>query len=208
MGTWGLQSDDRKNADYAFTGAWNIRDHQSLNRVAGTFTVRSRPFSAMSISLAPSYERSVDDLQYVNGDDPNHIVLGRLLRTTCSVTLRVNWALTSDVSLETYAMPYVSAGTYNRFYAVVAPRAHDYAARTLLTTYDGDDRFVAGQVRSNLVARWDYVPGSSLYLVWAHEQTTNRSDIGRFSPLGDSYDLLRAKSYDTIMLKLTYLERF
>jgi hypothetical protein len=206
-GTWGLQSDDRRNADYAFTGAWNIRDNQSLKRVSGTFTVRARPLSAVSVSVAPSFERSVDDLQYVNGDDPNHIVLGRLLRTTGSLTLRVNWAMTPNVSLETYAMPYVSAGTYNRFYGVVAPRASEYAARIAPTTYDGDDRFVVGQVRSNVVARWDYVPGSSLYLVWAHEQTSDRSDMGRFSPLTDAYNLLHAKSFDTIMLKLTYLER-
>jgi hypothetical protein len=135
-------------------------------------------------------------------------VLGRLLRTTGSLTLRINWALTPDLSLETYAMPYISAGTYTRFYAVGAPRAAEYSARLIPTSYDGDDRFVAGQVRSNVVMRWDYTLGSSLYLVWTHEQTSSRSDLGRFSPFVDSYDLLRAKSYDTVMLKLTYLERF
>jgi hypothetical protein len=208
MGTWGFQSDDRQKTDCNLTGSWNWRDQQSLKRVGAVFTLRTRPASALSVSLAPSYERSVDDLQYVNGDDPNHIVLGRLLRTTGSITLRVNWALTPDLSLETYAMPYISAGTYARFYGVAAPRASDYSARLAPTSYAGDARFVAGQVRSNLVMRWDYTAGSSLYVVWTHEQTTDRSDLGRFSPFIDSYDLLRAKSYDTVMLKLTYLERF
>ncbi len=208
VGSWGLQSDDRGRTDYNLSGSWNWRDQQSLKRLGAAFTLRTRPASALSVSLAPSYERSIDDLQYVNGDDPNHIVLGRLLRTTGSLTLRINWALTPDLSLETYAMPYISAGIYTRFYSVAAPRAAEYSARLAATSYDGDNRFVAGQVRSNLVVRWDYTPGSSMYVVWAHEQTTDRSDLGRFSPFVDSYDLLRAKSYDTIMLKLTYLERF
>jgi len=207
VGTWGFQSDDRNQTDYNLSGSWNWRDQQSLKRVSASFTVRTRPTDALAISIAPNFERSIDDLQYVNGDDPNRIILGRLLRTTGSLTLRVNWTLTPDLSLETYAMPYVSAGTYSRFYTPIAPRAAQYSARLTPTDYDGGDRFVAGQVRSNFVVRWDYTPGSSLYLVWAHEQTTDRSDVGRFSPWVDSYDLLRAKSYDSILLKFTYLER-
>ncbi len=104
-------------------------------------------------------------------------------------------------------MPYVSAGTYTQFYRVVAPRAHDYSDRRVQTAYAGDDRFVVGQVRSNVVFRWDYAPGASIYAVWAHEQTSDRNDVGRFLPFTDAYDLLKATSSDTIMLKITYLER-
>lgn len=208
LGSWGLQTDDRGKLDYNFSGFWNWRDRQSLKRVQAIFTVRARPISPLTLSLAPSLERSIDALQYVNGDDPNRIVLGRLVRTTGSLTLRANWALTPELSLETYAMPYISAGLYTQFNQVTAPRAKDYFARVAPTLYDGDDRFVASQVRSNMVLRWDYLPGSSLYLVWAHEQTLDRSNTGVFSPFIDSFDLLRAKSYDTVMLKLSYLERF
>lgn len=208
LGSWGLQTDDRGKVDYNFSGFWNWRDRQSLKRAQAVFTVRARPISPLTLSLAPSLERSIDALQYVNGDDPARIVLGRLVRTTGSLTLRANWALTPELSLETYAMPYISAGLYTQFNQVMAPRAEDYLARVAPTVYDGDDRFVASQVRSNMVLRWDYLPGSSLYLVWAHEQTLDRSNSGVFSPFVDSFDLLRAKSYDTVMLKLSYLERF
>ncbi len=208
MGSWWLQSDDRGKTDFNFSGLWNSRDRDSYKRVQATFTVRLRPVSSLTFSAAPSLERSLDGLQYVNGDDPNRIVLGRLVRTTGSLTLRVNWAMTPDLSLESYAMPYVSAGTYSQFYDVVAPRSANYASRLAPTNYDGDDRFVVGQVRSNLVLRWDYLPGSALYLVWAHEQNTDRNSTGRFSPFVDSYELLRAMSYDTLMLKLSYLEQF
>lgn len=208
MGSWGFQSDDRGKLDFNLSGLWNWRDLESFKRVQAIFTVRARPVSALTASLAPSYERSLDSLQYVNGDDPNRIILGRLLRTTGSLTLRINWAMTPDLSLESYAMPYISSGTYTQFYQVVAPRAAEYSDRVRSIAYDGDDRFVVGQVRSNLVLRWDYLPGSALYLVWAHEQTTDRNSIGRFSPFVDSYDLLRATSHDAVMLKLSYLEQF
>jgi len=206
-GYWGFQSDDRGRTDVNFSGNWDWRDRQSFKRFAATLTLRARPASAVSISLAPRYDRSLDDLQYVNGDDPNRIILGHLLRTTGSLTLRADWALSPALTVETYAMPYISAGTYARFYRVVAPRAEEYSQRIVPTQYGGDDRFVVGQVRSNIVLRWDYAPGSSLYLVWAHEQTSDRNDIGRFSPFMDSYNLLRATSYDTFMVKMTILER-
>jgi hypothetical protein len=211
-GSWnasfGLLSDDRKSVDYGFSGYLSWRDHASLKRFGSTFTLRGRPLSAVSFSVAPNYERSLDQLQYVNGDDANHVVLGRLVRTTGSITLRADWAMTPNLSLESYAMPYVSAGTYTQFYTIGAPRAAKYTDRITPTTYDGDDRFASAQVRSNIVFRWDYLPGSSAYLVWTHEQTLDRSDVGRFSPFMDSYDLLHAKSYDTVMVKLQYLERF
>jgi hypothetical protein len=206
-GYWGFQSDDRRRTDVTLAGTWGWRDQRSLKRLGATLTLRARPLSALTVSLAPHYERSLDDLQYVNGDDPAAIILGRLLRTTGSLTLRVNWALSTDLSLETYAMPYVSAGTYTQFYRVASPRAEAYGERRIPTQYDGDSRFVAAQVRSNVVLRWDYMPGSSLYAVWAHEQTSDRNDMGRFSPFMDSYDLLKATSYDTFMIKVSYLER-
>jgi hypothetical protein len=208
LGSWGLQTDDRGKLDYNFSGSWNWRDRQSLKRAQAAFTLRVRPSSPLTISLAPSLERSIDALQYVNGDDPKGIVLGRLVRTTGSLTLRANWAMSPELSLETYAMPYISAGLYTEFSRVDAPRAPEYSARMASTAYAGDDRFVASQIRSNVVMRWDYLPGSSLYLVWAHEQTLDQSKSGVFSPFIDSFELLRAKSYDTLMLKLSYLERF
>ena len=206
-GYFGLQSDDRGRTDVNLSSSFNWRDRQSYKRWGTTLTLRARPSSALSVSLAPRYERSLDDLQYVNGDDPNTIILGRLVRTTGSLTLRADWALSPDLSLETYAMPYVSAGAYSQFYRVAEPRAERYVDRRTPANYDGDDRFIAAQVRSNLVLRWDYLPGASLYAVWAHEQTSSRSDSGRFSPFVDTYDLLRATSYDTFMVKLTYLEQ-
>jgi len=210
-GSWegylGFQSDDRGVTDANLSSSWSLRDRQTYKRFGATLTLRARPTSGFAVSLAPRYERSLDDLQYVNGDNPNAIILGRLVRTTGSLTLRANWALSPDLSLESYAMPYVSAGTYTQFYQVVAPRADEYTARRVPTRYAGDDRFVVGQVRSNVVLRWDYVPGASIYAVWSHEQTSDRNDLGRFSPFTDAYDLLRATSSDTIMLKLTYMER-
>ena len=66
----------------------------------------------------------------------------------------------------------------------------------------GNPDFSFSQFRSNLVFRWEYNPGSTLYLVWAHD----RSDWeGAYNPVSDIVDyLLRASGNNIFMFKLNF----
>jgi hypothetical protein len=111
--------------------------------------------------------------------------------------------------MELYAEPFVSNGTYSDFREVSAtPRASDYDARFFPYTPPADAKtaFEFSQLRTNAVLRWEYRPGSTLFLVWAHgrgrrEFTDQRSDRSWGEEYRDLFDL---HPDNTFLIKLAY----
>lgn len=201
---WGVGTDDRRVADVSFEFWGHARDHDSQLRAVASLVLDIHPSSNVKLSLAPTFDRSRDDLQYVT-DDANHgTILGRLLRNTVSLTLRASWAIDHRLFLEAYAMPYLTAGTYDSFFGVASPRASKYRDRLRLTDFSGARRFALEQLRSNLVLRWEYALGSALYLVWTHEQTDRSGAYGTIRLDRGVSSMLSAQSIDVLMFKLSH----
>jgi hypothetical protein len=189
-----------------------------------------RPSDRLSLSLGPSVQRAVNTWQFVAnrtaGDEP-HFVRGRLNQTTISLTLRAGYTFTPRLSLQLYAQPFISAGEYGGFARVADPAAGAYAdrfdpyddaelRRDAEGTYrvdadrDGTDDFTFAnpdftfrELRSNVVLRWEYRPGSTLFVVWS--QGRSLSDAGGRLRLGpDLGGLLGAPGTNTLMVKASY----
>jgi hypothetical protein len=98
----------------------------------------------------------------------------RTLSPACSA-LSSSFALTRTLTLETYAAPFVSEGTYSTRSLSATSMAPDYAARFTLFVPPASTPlyFHVRQVRINAVARWEYAPGSTLFVVWSRA-----SDLG------------------------------
>ncbi|MNE48741.1 hypothetical protein D3C80_1432260 [compost metagenome] len=77
----------------------------------------------------------------------------------------------------------------------------DTNGTTDYSIYNPDFSFV--QFRSNLVIRWEYIPGSEIYLVWSQGITESGSpDHNLFDGL--SSQILNGKPENTFLLKMTY----
>jgi len=138
----------------------------------------------------------------------------------------VNFNLTPDLSLQFYGSPFVSTGRYADFKRATATQASTYADRfhgygpeeiayrqegnaydvveTGGETYSfGNPDFSFRQFRSNLVGRWEFKPGSSLYVVWSQGRT---SFVDQWrEALGDNLDALRAApSTNVFLVKFSY----
>ena len=141
-----------------------------------------------TFSLGGFVNRNLDDRQWVSAveTDTPHYVFGRIDQTTVGLTARVDYAFTPTLSLQLYAQPFVSAGSYDAFKQVDDPVGDAYAHRFASVDArledgryradlngDGVDEsfrnpdFNFRQFRSNAVLRWEYRPGSSLFLVWS-----------------------------------------
>lgn len=203
-GWWGIGTDERRAFEVDLDLWGEVRDHGSLARGNVSVSLNIHPSSSVRISLIPSFERSRDSLQYVGADLLGDAVLGQLHRNTVSMALRASWAMTTRLTLEAYAMPYLTAGKYSRFYQVREPRAENYTDRLRLTDYDGADRFDLGQLRANLLLRWEYMPGSMAYLAWTREQTNQADQFGVVRLDRDLAAVLRNRSSDVILLKLMH----
>jgi len=232
MSLWGnLQTDMRQKVRFTLQGQSFFRDNgeaRNLNLQAGIIV---NPSSAFNISLLPTFAVSANELQYiatptVGGE--SRYVFGRIEQKTVALTVRLNYSLTPDLSVQLYGQPFVSAGKYSRFKAVTDPKtrvwadryhvfegseiAYDETSGTWRVDENGDGAadFSFGtpdfnflQFRSNLVVRWEYRPGSALFLVWSQGRTGYDS-LGDFRFGRDFGNLFDVRPDNVFLIKFSY----
>ena len=220
----GLSSDSRKAVSLELNGWGDVRSESDSWNVGVSPSLRFRPAGRATFRLGSSISRNVDDYQWIGtyGSTTEQYVFGRIHQTTVGLTGRVDYAFTPTLSLQVYAEPFVSAATFGDYKRVANPVAKRYADRFApLYTYvdegevvaevDGDGvldpfeqpDFDFKQFRSNLVLRWEYKPGSALFLVWS--QGRNQSaERGTFDFTGDMGDLFGVRPDNVFMVKVSY----
>ncbi|MFL5569556.1 MAG: DUF5916 domain-containing protein [Gemmatimonadaceae bacterium] len=173
-------------------------------------------FKAMgrfSSALSMNWSHNVTDNQpkgnYTDATGVPHYTVAHLDQTTTYLTARLNYTFTPNVSLQTYAQPFVSKGTYSNVRQLSAnPRADEYDDRyTALndpSRTDNPGGFNFKALQSNVVLRWEYNPGSTVFVVW------NQGRQG-FNPLegdngftGDVRDLFSLHPANTFLVKVSY----
>ncbi|HXE57086.1 MAG TPA: DUF5916 domain-containing protein [Gemmatimonadales bacterium] len=218
----GVETDDRKPVFVGVDG-YVGRAGLGANRSWGVSTyVEWKPMSQLSLRLSPELDRTITAAQYVGElEDPRftatfgrQYVFADLDQTTLSAAVRLNWIFTPKLSLELYAQPLVSAVDYGRLKALARPRSYEFVptdgagpdpdgagpeAPASVTARD----FTFASLRGNAVLRWEYLPGSTLCLVW----TQNRADseeAGEFR-LGRSMGrLVDAEADNILAVKVSY----
>ena len=90
--------------------------------------------SQFSASVGMSYNQSINDSQWranfgVAGNDTTHYTFARLDQTTVSLTTRLNYTMTPNLSLQFYGQPFTSSGGYTNWRELNDPRAEKYADR-------------------------------------------------------------------------------
>jgi len=226
-----INSDSRKKLRFS-VGTFFYYGDQDDTRVNG-FDIGAtyRPTKALSLSISPSYQFSLDELQYVETLDlaaGEKYILARINQKTLSLTCRLNLSLTPDLSIQFYGQPFISAGKYSDFKPITDSRAEKYEDRFHLLTeseidyypdteeYNVDENldgvvdytfenpdFNFLQFRMNLVVRWEYIPGSSLYLVWSQGRTRD-SSVGDFSFREGMRDLFSVHPHNVFLVKFSY----
>lgn len=208
---WAGGMTDAREPVVVLVDSWIERQQEDAGHLAGVkISAKIHPAPWLEVSLSPTWEHLRDDAQYLDtidpespGESPSWLV-GHLHRETLSLALRVDWTIDPRLSLQLYASPYFSAGNYRSPRAVVAPRAETWAQRFEAAEYDGETRFLFTELRSNVVLRWEYALGSTLFAVWSHGQSEEREDRSRVVLARDLPGLTRAPAVDTVMVKLAY----
>ena len=169
------------------------------------------------ISLAARYNDLHDDSQYIEtikhadpalGIGGKSYIFGELDTETVDVTLRSSVLFNRRQSLELYVQPFLVVGDYTKAKELARPNSYDFAEYTR-EGYDPDnfdDTFTA--VNTNMVYRWEYRPGSTLYFVWTHsreEYQQRQSNGGEgFNTNLSGTKLFKNEPANTLLAKLTY----
>ena len=130
----------------------------------------------MGHALALGYNWHHDDAQWLmNTPSDTGIggvshVFAELDRRVWDLTLRSRLLFDRDQSLELYLQPFLAVGDYAMARELAQPDSYEfkpYAPEGFDVT---DADFNMGAVNLNMVYRWEYRPGSTLYLVWSHSR--------------------------------------
>jgi hypothetical protein len=185
-----------------------------------TFEVESsltvQPSPQWQLSISPAYEREIDTQQYVttlSGGRPEtfggRYIFARVDRSTYSTQVRLNYTFKPDLTLDLYGEPFAASGRFDQVGELAAARTrirrlYGTEGTTVTTLPDGSQRVADGDAsftlrnrdfnvesfRSNLVLRWEWRAGSTLYLVWQQDRafedmvSTPVSIADMFSSLG------------------------
>lgn len=229
-GWFGMQSDERKSVRGFSSVSFNLNDEGAGSSFGINANLTWRPVPNVDVSAGPSLNYNRSEWQYLDaplvGAAPEYL-FGELRQRTTSMTVRSNVTFTPTLSLQLYAQPFISSGNYVGFKRVVDPRADRFADR--FDRFDGDRavRTASGDVsidlegdgqadvtlgnpdftvlsfRSNVVLRWEYKLGSTLFLVWQHGRSGFDSD-GRFEFGTRVGDIFRSPSENVLLVKLNY----
>ena len=204
--------------------SWNVNTTATL-RPSTSLRVTVGPTLSVNNNTG-QFVRGVGDALATNTYGRRY-VFAELHQTTLSMDTRVEWTFTPALSLQVYAQPFVSAGDYSEFKEFAAPRTYDFGVygrdkgtisrdpSTALYTVDpdgagaapaftfGDPDFNVRNLRGNAVLRWEYRPGSALFVVW-QQQRSDFDGIGDFSAGRDLGAIFRTVPTNVFLVKATY----
>jgi hypothetical protein len=180
-----------------------------------------------SITSKTVFEHTTDNNKYVakmNVDDELKYLVGTIDRNTLSSTLRFEYFISPEISLQYYGNPYASIGTYTNFREVADASNKSLNKRygiltqisvpDIVTNYEvqnlGGSKYTISnpdfnyqEFSSNLVGRWEFRPGSTLYLVWTNTRSaySNQMDGSIWKSFGNIWNV---EPQNVFMVKFSY----
>jgi hypothetical protein len=212
----GFNTDSRKMVSGGMFVNWTFADE---GRTDGLFLdpyVTLRLGSPFQLTIGAGIGRDHNDSQWFwNFTDTltgvTDYSFAHLDYRETSVNVRVNYTMTPDLTLELYARPFRATGVYTNFRKVSAtPGADEYDARfEAYTPPPSDDapgpQFKVTDLISNSVLRWEFRPGSTLFVVWQHgREGPGPEDTFRQSWTRDYRELFELHPNNTFLVKLAY----
>ena len=224
-----FRSDDRKRLNTKIGVIHSQSKDNNVSFLKFEVDFNYQILDALNVSLATEYSKRPNKTQYITQKDfltTKRYILGTIDNQTFRSTLRINYTINPNLSLQYYAQPFISRGQYSDFKYVTDATANTLSDRFQLYdntqvqyeegTYYFDDNldgfddfnmsnpdFSVVQFNSNLVLRWEYIPGSELFLVWSQGI---RTDVPLENGLieGAQNGILEHQPQNIFLIKATY----
>ncbi|MBY0492336.1 MAG: carbohydrate binding family 9 domain-containing protein [Gemmatimonadaceae bacterium] len=228
-----FKQDFRINNAFGAPTFWRLNAGYGIDefdtwRINAGANITVRPTSRVSLSAEPTYQHGTDPRQYVTRiaggtrTYGNRYVFGAIHRQTLSAKLRLNYTFSPNLTLEGYAEPFAATGHYNNMGELVAPRSRQLRlygtdgtvvsvdSVGVRTITDGSQTFTISNrdfhvlsFRSNVVMRWEWSPGSTLFVVWQQNRRTSEAYRQALSPR-ELFLTTRAAGDNLVSVKLSY----
>jgi len=227
-----VNSDRRRNWTVDFGGYFEEGDENWSHFTEWWAGGSVRPTDAVRFSVEPFFDKNRKELQYIGTrtystatlDEPRYL-FGSLDQETIGMTMRLEYTMTPNLTLQYYGSPFLSNGKYTQHKRITDPRAAEYRQRFSTfsdqeITFDeakneyrvdedgggpdysfGNPDFNFRDFNSNLVLRWEFQPGSLVYLVWQQSrgEFTSHANSSVSDGLGGLFDI---DPYNVFMIKV------
>jgi hypothetical protein len=228
----GFSTDNRKKFVLDFYANSTAGFEKSTNDFSTGISITAKPTNYISIKLSPGYSKSFSELQYVtksNYGSADRYIFGSVNRKTISASFRVNLNLSPDFTLQYWGQPFIATGRYSNYKYITNPIADKYNERFHTYTPDqisfnqdgfhidenkdgivdynfGKNDFNVREFLSNLVLRWEYNPGSTIFLVWNQTRSSfnDSGNLNFFNDVGDLFNKNNNKPHNIFLVKFSY----
>ncbi|WP_026135711.1 DUF5916 domain-containing protein [Nafulsella turpanensis] len=227
-----IGSDNRRKLSFQLQHV-NFWGDEGFSRRQGVYSgLTYRPLNSLNLSLGADISFNEYQLQYVATKDymeEKRYLAATIEQETYGMEMRLTYIIQPNLSLQFWGQPFVSKGSYSQFKRIGDAGAEEYSGRFIPFTagqlsYNSEEEvylidedrdrvtdysisnpdFNFVEFRSNMVLRWEYIPGSTLFLVW----NQGRSDL---LPLNRSYQvealsegLMEVYPHNIFLVKYTY----
>ena len=226
-----MNSDNRKKLRFFGGYVYSQARENNFRFIRFEGGITYQPTNALTVTFSPEYSKNPNKTQYVTETDFNgtpRYILGTIDQQTLSGSIRLNYTINPNLTIQYYGQPFVSRGKYSQFKYVTNPIADGLNDRfqrfnnTQVTYIEDDDTYFVDedldgtsdyeignpdfsfvQFRSNLVVRWEYIPGSEVFLVWSQGVTGSGDPTEHLFTNLDN-QILGQKKENSFLIKATY----
>jgi hypothetical protein len=227
-----ISSDTRKNIRFSASAGYRKGVDNYQENTYANLSVTWRPFNTLSVSASPGWSVNKSQLQYVTRntfDGEDRFIFGTLNQKILNLSLRINYNITPNLSVQYWGQPFLAAIDFSDYKMITDPLNASYSHR--FHVYGSDQlNYVSDQNRyyidenldsaddysfknpdansdvflSNLVLRWEFRPGSTIFLVWSQSRDYNEP-VGEFAVWNNVTNLFSSKKpYDVFLVKFSY----
>jgi hypothetical protein len=226
-----ISSDERKSLVISFGGSNVWGDQNSQVNHSYFASISYRPSKKLQLSISPEYYTNFKVLQYVTNTDWNgskRYINATINRINYDLSFRVSYSINPELTIQYYGRPYLSSGRYSDYKMITNPKGSSFNDRFLNFTqnqlaYDAsnneynvdenrdgindytfpkrDYNFLDFQ--SNMIVRYEYRPGSTLFLVWSMGKQDYYESYST-SRVDDVDNLFNSHPHSIFLLKFSY----
>lgn len=228
----GFNTDNRKKLVFSVFANGSKGFENNSHNFYSEMDITFKPSNFVVFTISPSFSKSFSNLQYVTRESfsgMDRYIFASIDQKTISTSFRVNLNLSPNLTVQYWGQPFVASGKYYDHKYITNPMANRYSDRYLVYTnvqktfdtdhYNIDENmdgktdytidntdFNVKQFLSNLVVRWEYNPGSTVFLVWSQTRSyfTDSGRMDFFNNLGDLFNKGKNVPHNVFLIKLSY----
>lgn len=194
-----LRTDNRKN--YIIGYDYDFGFDSKLKRIhVHEIELELMPLTWIEVGLGTEYKQIRNQEAWARNifiGDKKVSIFGDRSTDEINFTLRTTITFTRDLTLQLYGQLFIAKGYYKNFRQLVDTK--NFVDYTGTIDRDFNEQFF----NTNLVLRWEYIPGSTAYFVWTHNRQNETENY--FSNL--KYDVnqtFRTTPANILLLKVSY----